>query len=213
MPLPDRMRGIVPAVLLGLLLLAGCNLSDSPDATATPTETETLQPTPTGDDVIPPATFGPTDTFSPTVTAESIQNATAIVPTNLPPGVRPTGTLPIGVRAPTATLAPTLTPGGSTATPTTTATIVFPTTYQNRYEAQVGTGRTLLVNYTVLLNRTDAVVFILVNNPAGEEVYRLAITESAEDTAEIAAETGGTYEILVGFRNLGGTYSVTFGVE
>lgn len=189
-------------VLIGLaLVLAACNLNNPAGETPSSTPTE-AEASPTFTLTLDSA---PLDTFSPTPLIQLTDVATPIPGT---PRSAPTlpGIAPVGVRPEDVTAAPTI-PANTTATPE----IVFPQNFPDRYEVDVNTGQTLVVNYEVVINNPGrGRVFIVVRDPAGQDIWRLVVTETTTESADVPTSTGGTHEILVAVENLSGRYSVTF---
>lgn len=121
------------------------------------------------------------------------------------PNLTPTSLLP-----PTWTATP---PGGIPPTPAATAApdIPFPATFQGGFPVTVRAGQTLILNYSVTIdNPGRGRVFFVLRDPSGADVWRLAVTETADTSADITISASGEHQLLVASEDLDGQYSISF---
>lgn len=200
---------------LGLmaLFLSACNLTSQQESSPIPA---TDNPTQTSDPIHTEVTStalpeSPTLTLvireSPTSAFNAINAATS---TALPIGVRPP-TQQINTPAQpvlTATLSQTISPA------VTESDIPFPETFNDQHEIQAGQGRTIYVNYEVVVNNPGTGrVFIEVRDPEGEAIGQLILSETTSDEFEVTTSTSGAHQLLVTSQNLRGFYSVSYGTR
>lgn len=210
-------------VIMLMIALPACSLSGGDDdPTPAPEESATKLVVPTN--ALP--TDSPTRTTVPTIAATATAGGGQVSVTILPQ-LNPTNTnapggggVSVTIQAPVQTLPP---PGGGSVSVTiqaqATATAVplaspteaspWPETFRDRYEVTTGAGRTIIVDYNVVLNQPGEVI-IFVRDPNGEVIGGEIITETANTTLEVTTDVSGIHEILVAFERLPGSYAVSF---
>lgn len=203
-----------------VVFLSACTLS-TPAGTETPVITE---------EATQAATLLPTRTDLPNL---EVPHVTVTSINNILPTANPLFTetpLPIGIRAvtdspPQVTVAVTTVVAPTTVIPTagvtsiatstlatTTSEFTFPSVYPTVNSVTLRQGQTLLVNYDVtIFNPGQGRVYIVVRDPSGEDIYRLVVTETTKETAEVPVEEGGQFEILAAPENISGQYSISYG--
>lgn len=192
-------------LILLLVCLPACNLNRPSETTPTP---EAVEPSPTDEPTATPVPAQPIQLTDVVTPVPPIPGTPRAAPT-LPLIPQMTATLiPVGVRPEDVTATPNVLPTGISPTPD----IVFPQNYPDRYEVSVSAGQTIVVNYDVVINNPGrGRVFMVVRDPAGQDIWRLVVTETMTDSEEVPASRGGTHVILVAVENLNGRYSVSFG--
>ncbi|GAB4516368.1 MAG: hypothetical protein OHK0046_21640 [Anaerolineae bacterium] len=87
----------------------------------------------------------------------------------------------------------------------------FPSVFPFSYDIAAEAGETIIISYDVTVNNPEqGRVFFIVENPEGEVIGQLVVTETAIDTFEVEAERDGTYLLRAASQNLSGDFTVSY---
>jgi hypothetical protein len=95
------------------------------------------------------------------------------------------------------------------------ASISFPANFPDQRAISAGAGQTIVVTVNATINNPGAArVYLLVRDPAGEDLLRAVISETVESREyPVPVITAGEHRVLFAVDNLSGNYSYSVGVR